>query len=306
VVTELAEEIAGWERIKGALNEIGACHAETMSFFTDVFDQLESLYGSLLDRERQAVPSAEARADNGLAEQSAEDGRWDALRREFAADCEQLRRAQEGMGEKIDRLTAVADDLAARRDEFETVRSEIARHNEEMAALRSQMQAAQQDVEASLKNKMLDLDQQQSLLEKDRALMEAGLESVCSRATEMGELLDEHKRVAAEQESNWVEEIQQMRSMLESLANHAEEDKRQIEEEQHRAEQDKRQAMQERRQTDYERRAADSSVPKAPVGVAGVAMADPVLESVLAQFEILQQDRHSRRSDSSQYPSRSQ
>ena len=38
----------------------------------------------------------------------------------------------------------------------------------------------------------------------------------------------------------------------------------------------------------------------APSGVAAVALNDPVLESVLAQFEILQQDRLLRRSETTE------
>ncbi len=277
-----------------ALNEIRACHVETMSFFNGVFDQLESLYGSLLAREQHVVKQADVGEDNVSAADAAEKNRWDMLRQEFAEDREELRHAQQAVGQKIDRLSAVADDLAAARNEFQTVRGDLARHNEELTAVRTQMQAAAQEVEISIKNKILDLDRQQSLLEKDRALMETGLESVGSRAAEMAELLGEHKRLAAAQQGNWAEELQQIRLMLDVLARHTEEHMRQTEE-------DKLQVLQEKRQAGEEKRQSEPSpAAKPPAGVAGVALSDPVLESVLAQFEILQQDRHSRRSDSSE------
>jgi hypothetical protein len=81
VVAELTENIGGWERITIALDEMRVCHEENLAFFSGVFDQLDSLCGSLLSREqqleyltrqiaesrRQAEPSPAVKPPSGVA-----------------------------------------------------------------------------------------------------------------------------------------------------------------------------------------------------------------------------------------------
>ncbi|MGA2798782.1 MAG: hypothetical protein ABSE63_14470, partial [Thermoguttaceae bacterium] len=115
------------------------------------------------------------------------------------------------------------------------------------------------------------MEQQQSLLETERAAMEQELASVGNKTAEIAELLAEQKRMSDPQQGQWAEEMRQMRALLENLTRQITENKRQVE---------------------------SSPAVKPQSGVAAVASGDPVLESVLAQFEVLQQDRVFHRSES--------
>jgi chromosome segregation ATPase len=268
VVAELTENIGGWERIERSLDDIRACHEESLVFFDGVFDQLDSLCGSLLSRQREMQ-----RQDTISASVAADNNRWDSLRKEFEEDRAEIRSAQQGVQQQIVRLAAAADDLAATRIEFQAVRGELARHGEELTAVRSQIMAASQEAEAGVKNKIHDLEQQRSLLENERTAMEKGFESVEKRAAQMAELLDEQKSVSDARQDLWAEDLRQMRTLLENLNRLIAEGRRQIE---------------------------SSPAVKPRSGVAAAAASDPVLASVLAQFEVLQQDRLFRLSDTAE------
>jgi septal ring factor EnvC (AmiA/AmiB activator) len=143
--------------------------------------------------------------------------------------------------------------------------------DEQRSLLEKERESMEKAVESNIKNKIHDMEQQQSLLEKERAAMEKELASVGNRATEIADLLAEQKRMSAPQQGQWSEEMKQMRALLENLTRQIAESKRQVE---------------------------SSPAVKPLSGVAAVASSDPVLESVLAQFEVLQQDRVFRRSES--------
>jgi chromosome segregation ATPase len=300
VVAELVENISGWDSVTSALDEIRVCHEESQIFFGGVFDQLDSLCGSLLSRQQHIEKQAAQQRDNILATDAVDDQRWDSLLKEFEEGRAEIRGAQKTVQEQIVRLVDAAEDLAAARNDFQTVRGELARHGEELTAIRSQTLAASQEVESSIKdkiremddqclllekeraemekavesnikNKIHDMEQQQSLLEKERAAMEKELASVGNRAAEIADLLAEQKRVSAPQQGQWAEEMKQMRALLENLTLQIAQSKRHVE---------------------------SSPAAKSLTGVAAAATGDPVLESVLAQFQVLQQDRVFRRSES--------
>ena len=299
VIAELVENISGWDRVTSALDEIRVCHEESQAFFGGVFDQLDSMCGELLSRQQHIEKLAAQRLDNIPVIDTVENQRWDSLQKEFEEGRAEIRGAQQTVQEQIVRLAAAAEDLAAARNDFQTVRGELARHGEELTAIRCQTLAASQEVESSIRNKISemdehrsllekereamekavesnitnkihDIDQQQSLLEKDRAAMEKELAAVGNKAAEIADLLAEQKRMSVPQQGQWAEEMQQMRALLENM----------------------------NRQIAQSKRHAESSPAVKPLsGVAAVASSDPVLESVLAQFEVLQQDRVFRRSE---------
>ena len=124
--------------------------------------------------------------------------------------------------------------------------------------------------DSNIQNKIHDVEQQQALLEKEREAMEKELASVGNKAEEIAGLLAEQKRASSPQQPAWAEDLLEMRAMLENLT---------------------RQVAQERRQAEPSAHVNPQS------GVAAAANSDPVLESVLAQFEVLQQDRIFRRSE---------
>jgi hypothetical protein len=103
---------------------------------------------------------------------------------------------------------------------------------------------------------------QQSCAEQERADVEAELDAVRGRAAELAESLAEQKRLFGRQQAEWSEELKRMRGLLEAMSGRL-----------------------------------DEAIPALPAGVpeprsgpaAGdPAAADPVLDSVMAQFQILQ------------------
>jgi len=268
VEAELAQNIAGWGKIQGAMNEFRAWHDDTARFFTGMFEELGSLYESLVLQEQRMEKQASIGQDTVAESDTAGDSRWDLLFKEYEEDRAELRRTEQVIQQQLVQLSAVATDLAGAQNEFNTVRSELARHGDELAAARSQTASASQESEGSIKNKIHELEQQQSSLEKERAVLESELEAVRRRAAEMADSLAEQKRLAAQQQGQWAEDLRQMRALLETMA---------------------QQFAQSRRQSD-----SMSAIEPTPA-VAAAALTDPVLESVLAQFEILQQDRLRRR-----------
>ncbi len=295
----MVENIVGWDRVRSALDEIRVCHEESQTFFGGVFDQLDSLCGTLLTREQQVEKLAAEGRDNISPTDPLENNRWDSLLKEFEAGRAEIRGTQQTVQEQIVRLAAAGEDLTAARNEFQAVRGELARQGEELAAIRAQTMTASEEVESNIKNKIRemeeqrslmetqreamenvvesniknkihDVEQQQAFLEKARAVMEKELATVGNRAAEIADLLAEQKRISAPQQGQWGEDLQQMRAMLENLTRQIAESKRQI----------------------------ASAPPVKPLSrVAAAASGDPVLESVLAQFEVLQQDRIFRRSE---------
>jgi hypothetical protein len=269
VISELTANIAGWDGVKHALEEIRACHEDTLTFFSGELDEMNLLCDSLLSRGRDLEKQAAHAAD--IAPPAAEhDDRWDLLLKEVSTDRLEFHEVRQAVQRQVVQLAAVADDVTSARNEFQAVRGELARHNEELSAKRDKAKSSSDEESAGMKNKIVVLENQQLLLEKDRQAMATELELVRSRAAEMAEMLSGQKRSADLQQSQWVEEMRQMRVILETLA----------------------------------RQAAAAALPpetsppaKIPSGVAAAAMSDPVLESVLAQFEVLQQDRLLRRAE---------
>ena len=300
MVAELVENISGWDHVRSALDEIRVCHDDTQTFFSGVFDQLDSLCETLLTRESNwQKPAAHAERRCLGNRDCPRIDRWDSLIREIEAGREEFRGTHQIAQEQISRISAAAEGLTAARNELQTARGELARQGEELSAIRSQSIAAWQEVRSSIKDKIREMDEQRSLLEKERAAMEKAAESniqdkihdveqqqallekereamekelasVGNKAEEIAGLLAEQKRASGPQQPAWAEDLLEMRAMLENLT---------------------RQVAQERRQTEPSAHANRQS------GFAAAANSDPVLESVLAQFEVLQQDRIFRRSE---------
>jgi chromosome segregation ATPase len=109
-----------------------------------------------------------------------------------------------------------------------------------------------------------ELRQQYAELKQERALLESELENVRNRAAELTESLNEQKLAAAERQSHGDEELRHMRLLLETIA--------------------RRQLEAERLAAKYQAAASGSS-----------PAADPVLGSVLAQFELIEKDCARRR-----------
>jgi len=167
----------------------------------------------------------------------------------------QLRRR----GQKVDELT---EELARGQAELAEARREIEQQRAAMAALQAQRQSAA-DQELSLQ-----WEQQRAQLQQERSELEHELESVRYRAAELAEALAEQKREMSDQQTAWAEELRRMRRLMETLV---------------------------------ERQLASASASPPPPAEKPVAIepaspsGDQTLDSVMAQFEMLQRDVARRR-----------
>jgi chromosome segregation ATPase len=268
VVAELIQNTADWGQIQGALDEIRVCHEETANFFSGIFDELDRLCESIASQEQQMAKQAVVEQDELAVMQTAAKDHWEELRMQLEEDRGALRRSEQVVQEQIGQLRGIAVDLTSAQNELRSACGELARRREELATARTPTAVDSPEDKAGINDKIRDLEQQQSLLEKERAVLENELETVRRHAAEMADSLAEQKRLAAQQQNQWTEDLRQMRMILENLTE----------------------------QFAASRQPSESAAQAglAP-RVSAVASSDPVLESVLAQFEILQQDRLRRR-----------
>ena len=201
--------------------------------------------------------------------------------------------------EVFDQLSTLSVELAERQQQWHSQRQRTeeeldrqkSRVEEDRAALTAQQEHArqtardpsEQEIAAADENAGLvkrlqeELDearQERAQLEQDQTMLESELESVRNRAAETAELLAEQKRQAAAQQAQWAEELKRMRCLLETVCGR----------------------LAEREAAPSIRRAEpDEPVAVAAPGKTVPVPADPALNSVMAQFQMLQRDVARRR-----------
>ncbi len=143
----------------------------------------------------------------------------------------------------------------------------------------SRLESASEAVEAreqSRERQLAELQRQQQLWEQERTILERELEAVRNRAAELSEELAQQKRDADAQQAQWSRELKSMRRALQQMSHRLTE----------RVEEPSAPVT-----------AAPPEAPRArPAKTTGAA--DPVLNSVMAQFELLQSDAARRRGPS--------
>jgi hypothetical protein len=105
------------------------------------------------------------------------------------------------------------------------------------------------------------------------AAMQQEFQALRGELARHGDLLSEQKSMSDARQCQWADELRQMRTMLENMF---------------------------RQTAEGKRRAEPPAAAKPQSTVAAAASGDPVLESILAQFEVLQQDRLFRRPDNAE------
>ena len=262
------------------LREIRDCHAETWAFFHGIFEELNLFSISLDARKKHLVESLPAGDGASQPERGDFGERLTQFFSQHETEREEFRETRETVREQAAHLAAVAAELASAQGAFETnfqlIREEIAKNREAMAGNAAAAPAQSAEANGELERKLTDLERQHALLEQDRAVLEKELEGVRNRAADLAESLAEQKRLAAQQQTQGNAELQRMRVLLENLA---------------------RQDTFSRPNHDIEVSASpiEPVVPLVPKQEPHNPAADPVLGSVLAQFEMLQQDRARRR-----------
>ncbi|MHC4177890.1 MAG: coiled-coil domain-containing protein [Planctomycetota bacterium] len=230
---------------------------------------------SQIQAERLAAVATElTEARSELAEKTvaAGDDQFGQMLEEIRQQRAELHSGQEASQAQGEQLKAVAAELADARCKLVEARNEIARRWEELEA--RQVKAGQPQADEDLRERFQQMERQQALLEQERTVLESELEAVRNRAAEMAESLADQKRQAASQRAEWADELKRMRRLLESISGRLAEG-------------------------ELSGRTGQSDFQE-PVGVAAgegstAATGDAVLDSVAAQFEMLQRDLARRR-----------
>ena len=197
---------------------------------------------------------------------------WESVRNALAEIHASRDGLEEFFSEMLDELSSLSTELAARGQQWESQRRQTAQdqHNHKTATTAGEQQ---------LKQTLDEARQQQTLLEQERTVLEVELEAVRNRAAETAELLAEQKHQTTQQHTLWNRELKQMRCLLENISTRL-------------------------AQTEAVASAGRSG-PAEPAAAAAAAVdslsmaADPALDSVMAQFEMLQKDLAKRRADNS-------
>ena len=291
-----------------SLREICATQEESHRFFSEMFDQLDTLSAELL-RRREAWQADRQRAEDEFQERAAA---LEQRQAELAAEREQfrqksrqelaqaaaagaenggqlqemleeaereraaLRGALETAQSQVSRLADVAAELAESRSELSGAREEIRRQREQLNTVRNEVSQPQPDPQ--LQEQLGRMEKERAVLDQERLVVETELETVRNRAAEMAEALAEQKRQTADERVRWANELKRMRRLMETLS--------QQQVEYHRSS--------EAHRPNGQPQPRESSEPMQPVA-ATAAPNDPVLGSVVAQFEMLQKDLARRR-----------
>jgi chromosome segregation ATPase len=278
VSVESNPSIAGWEGVSSAMQEIRDCHAETWAFFHGLFEELNLFSISLDAHKRHLAQSVFAAAEKPQADCSAFDEKLSELFTQREAEREEIRETREAVRAQVTQLSTVATELASAQNAFQTnfqlILEELA-NSREASAHEAAAPAPASDANGELQKKLLELEREHAALEQDRAVLEKELEGVRNRAADLAELLAEQKRLATQAQSQGATELQRMRQLLENLA--------------------RQEAFARHDHADPGEAAVEAVVPLVAKQEPAAAAADPVLGSVLAQFEMLQQDRARRR-----------
>jgi len=262
VSVALVQTAAGWERVCDALGEIRACQADTQAFLQEMTAEFDQLGESLASRQRCLQQRAAQQQESRAEAHHEQTDRLFALWEEASRQQGEIRQSQAGVEEQIVRLADVAVELIAVQNEVKAQREKWVQQSAALATLPEAIASAQTPPPSD--SQLEELQHQYSELQQERTLLESELESVRSRAAELTDRLTEQKRNAAQQQSHWDEELHRLGLLLETVAS--------------------RQA--DAQQLLEQRPATPAATP---------ATTDPVLGSVLAQFELIQQDCARRR-----------
>jgi len=283
--------------VLASLAEISSSNTEFGEFFGGVLDELEMLLGQVL-REQKSLELERQRMEQELEWRRAEIERQkseiDSLRRSALDDIHsEVARTAAGsqvldqrlgdlLGNASDERQALRSALGQFQDEmaqFAQAKSQVAEWGGELKRALEQLAAAQAAAAQSpawpaMEQRLLRMEEERAESERERVVLESELETLRARNAEMARLLSQQKNQVTEERTQWGDEIHRLRQVLE-LMSAGRAGKRTCE----------------TAASAPPGAAAQPSVP--PAGSAGGT--DSVLDSVIAQFELLQKDAARRR-----------
>ncbi len=281
-------QVIDLQRVRNCLSQVCASQAEFDQFFSEVFEQLDGLSAQLLHRQqawqthreeteddyrRRCQQLAQRRAETAAQQDELQQRADASTAAATAADDHRLQQALDQIEQQRGELTGVLEDAQKQVVELAHATSELVQtRNQFQELLTTAGTAGPAGVIEAVQQQLVQMQNERVELEQERASLEAELEAVRNRAAEMSENLAQQKREMAQERAEWAEEFKRLRCLLESLS--------------------QRQAvvLQETAGTPI---AAPAHVPAATERPASDT--DPVLDSVMAQFELLQRDMTRRR-----------
>jgi SMC interacting uncharacterized protein involved in chromosome segregation len=222
------------------------------------------------------------------------------------SDCASLKEAlaalQAGQESYAQFVADLLAELEATQNKLRQAEAQIDQQNHELADLRNQQTAALQQAAESERSGDQALLNKVAELESDRQALEEELENIRTRAVDMAQTIADQKRQMSEDQTQWMGEFQQLRRILDKQT-------KWIKEQTGRADGAGRSAPASvERAFDLDLDVVGESAPAVPAGGAptaspglatpqraGANPSDPVIGSVLSQFEFLQKDVARRR-----------
>jgi chromosome segregation ATPase len=279
-----------------SLSEISAVNSELGDFFGGILDELELLLGDLLrqqkdlqlDRQRmeQELEWRRSEMDRQKADMEAlKQGILEAVRTEIARAGAGSESIEGHLGEL---LSSTGEDRQAFRsalDQFQGEMAQLAQAKAELAELGrelkqgfeqlagAQASAGQSQAWPVMEEQLHRVEKEREELARERAVLETELEALRGRTVEMARTLDQQKHQVVQERSQWGDEIRQLRELVECLSTG-------------------RAALRGSVGAVAETAAEGHSGSSAPASAQG---RDTVLDSVIAQFELLQKGAARRR-----------
>jgi chromosome segregation ATPase len=235
--------------VQSALSDLRGTHDEFANFFGEAFDQLESLSLELLARHKCLELGTQLQAKHEAAGSEHE--------RQFRECLEELRELKAKVQSAHEETARIWPEISTAHQQFlqehaelHETREEIRRISTEFCAMRKgveqdQVESCQRQesiqehlqrlasisadpaAAQSLSNHDEQLSQvleanrqQQAAWQQDRAGLEAKLEAERQRFAQQNEALAEQRRLAAQQQAELAGELKRMRSLLEVLLSH--------------------------------------------------------------------------------------
>ena len=161
-------------------------------------------------------------------------------------------------------LVRMADDLAATRQDLAEAREEIRAQRE---LLHRASTGSESSPDPEMRERLERLEQERLDWARERAALETELDAVRNRAAELSDTLEDERQRASGDRKDWAGEMRQMRQLLQTLS--------------------------ERPPVTASEAATPTPAAEQPIEQQDAQ--DPVLDSVMAQFEILQKDLARRR-----------
>ena len=246
---ELPEPTSCLTSVQSALSDLRGTHDEFANFFGDAFDQLESLSLELLARHKCLELGTQHQAEHEAAGaeherqfrecleelrelkakiQSAHEetvrigSETSAVHQQFLQEHAEVRETREEIRRISTEFRAMREGVEQDRVESRQRQETIQEHLQRLASISADSAAAQSlsHHDEQLSEVLEATRQQQAAWQQDRAGLEAKLEAERQRSAQQNEVLAEQRRLAAQQQAELAGELKRMRSLLEVLLSH--------------------------------------------------------------------------------------